>query len=147
MRDCRIRKSGGRESGEYNTHFVIARFMRAIHNDFCKPCTVVTSPRYSRMRSERIYYVYILASGPSGTLYTGMTNDLSRRVNEHREGLGEGFTKKYGVKTLVYFEEFATATDAIHREKRIKKYPRGWKINLILAQNPDWRDLAETLNG
>jgi len=98
------------------------------------------------MRSPRIYYVYILASGPNGTLYTGMTNDLSRRVHEHREGLVEGFTKKYGVKRLVLFEEFSTAADAIHREKLIKKYPRAWKINLILEKNPDWRDLAEALN-
>jgi putative endonuclease len=99
------------------------------------------------MREARRYYIYILASGPNGTLYTGMTNNLSRRVYEHREGLVEGFTKRYGVDRLVYFEEFPTAHDAIRREKRIKKYPRAWKINLILAQNPAWRDLAETLNG
>lgn len=98
------------------------------------------------MRRERIYYVYIMASGPNGTLYTGITNNLSRRVYEHREGLVEGFTKRYGVKRLVYFEEFPTAGDAIHREKRIKKYPRAWKINLIRALNPDWNDLAEGLN-
>ena len=66
---------------------------------------------------EQTYHVYILASGPNGTLYTGMTNDLNRRVYEHREGLVEGFTKKYGVKRLVYFEEFPTAADAIHRAK------------------------------
>jgi putative endonuclease len=89
----------------------------------------------------------MMASGPNGTLHIGMTNDLSRRVFEHREGLIEGFTKKYGVKRLVYFEEFPTAADAIHREKRIKKYPRAWKINLIRERNPDWCDLAETLNG
>jgi len=99
------------------------------------------------MRQERVYYVYIMASGPSGTLYTGMTNDLGRRVYEHREGLVDGFTKKYGVKQLVYFEELATAADAIHREKRIKKYPRAWKLNLIAQMNSDWRDLAETWNG
>ena len=87
-----------------------------------------------------------MASGPNGTLYTGMTNDISRRVYEHREGLTEGFTKRYAVTRLVYFEEFPTAMDAIRREKRIKKYPRAWKINLIQAQNPAWRDLAETLN-
>lgn len=98
------------------------------------------------MRKVRVFHVYILASGPNGTLYTGMTNDLSRRVHEHREGLVEGFTKKYGVKRLVYFEEFPTAADAIRREKRIKKYPRAWKINLVLEQNPDWRDLAKSLN-
>ena len=99
------------------------------------------------MREERVYYVYIMASGPSGTLYTGMTNNLGRRAYEHREGLIPGFTKSYGVKLLVYFETFATAADAIHREKRIKKYPRAWKLNLIAQQNSGWRDLAETWNG
>jgi putative endonuclease len=87
-----------------------------------------------------------MASGPSGTLYTGMTNDLARRAGEHREGLVPGFTKSYGVKMLVYFEEFATAADAIHREKRIKKYPRAWKLNLVARMNPEWRDLAEMWN-
>jgi putative endonuclease len=98
------------------------------------------------MRQERVYYVYIMASGPSGTLYTGMTNDLGRRVYEHRDGLVPRFTKNYGVKQLVYFEKFATAADAIHREKRIKKYPRAWELNLIARMNPDWRDLVETWN-
>lgn len=98
------------------------------------------------MRDARQYYIYIMASAPNGTLYTGTTNDLSRRVYEHREGLIEGFTKRYGIKRLVYFEVFPTALDAIRREKRIKKYPRAWKINLIRMQNPAWRDLAETLN-
>jgi len=98
------------------------------------------------MRGERHFYVYIMASGPNGTLYTGMTNHIGRRVYEHREGLIEGFTKKYRVKRLVYFEIFPTAELAIRREKRIKKYPRAWKINLILERNPDWRDLALELN-
>jgi putative endonuclease len=88
----------------------------------------------------------MLASGPNGTLYIGMTNDLSRRMFEHRDGLVKGFTKTYGVKQLVYFETFPTAADAIRRETRMKKYSRAWKINLILSQNPGWRDLAETLN-
>jgi putative endonuclease len=98
------------------------------------------------MRPERVYYVYLLAGAPNGTLYIGMTNDLPRRMFEHREGLVEGFTKTYGIKTLVYFEMFPTAADAIHREKRLKKYPRAWKINLILSHNPGWCDLTETLN-
>jgi putative endonuclease len=97
------------------------------------------------MRHPRVYYVYIMASGIHGTLYVGMTNDLARRTYEHREGLVEGFTKKYGVTRLVYFEECATAADAIRRENRIKKYPRSWKINLILAMNPSWDDLAQNL--
>src|SRR5476651_819384 len=98
------------------------------------------------MRRERVYFVYILASGPNGTLYTGVTNNLSRRVYEHREGLIEGFTKKYGVKRLAYFEISPAAELAIRREKRIKKYPRAWKINLILERNPNWRDLSLELN-
>jgi putative endonuclease len=80
-------------------------------------------------------------------LYIGMTNDLGRRMYEHREGLVAGFTKRCVIKTLVYFESFPTAADAIQREARLKKYPRAWKINLILANNPGWRDLAEGLNG
>ena len=94
----------------------------------------------------KVYWVYILASKRNGTLYTGMTNDLARRVYEHREGLVEGFTKRYGVKRLVYFETFPTADSAIRRETRIKKYPRAWKIDLIRERNPGWLDLAETLN-
>jgi putative endonuclease len=99
------------------------------------------------MRRERRYWVYLMASKRNGTLYIGVTNDLSRRVYEHREGLIEGFTKTYGVKHLVWFEDFPTAMDAIRREKRLKKYPRAWKINLIRERNPDWLDLAEGLNG
>jgi putative endonuclease len=98
------------------------------------------------MRPERFYYVYILASQPNGTLYIGMTNDLGRRMWEHREGLVPGFSKTYAVKMLVYFETFPTAADAIRRETRLKKYPRAWKINLILARNPGWLDLMESWN-
>ena len=97
------------------------------------------------MRQERRYFVYILASGPYGTLYVGVTNDLLRRVYEHRESLIDGFTKRYGIKTLVYFESFEMVTDAIHREKRIKKWPRQHKINLIMASNPRWDDLYEAI--
>jgi putative endonuclease len=92
--------------------------------------------------SARQFCVYIMASRPWGTLYVGMTNDLLRRVFEHKEGRTEGFTKTYGVKNLVYFEEWETAPEAIHREKRLKKWPRAWKINLIRTDNPDWDDLA-----
>jgi putative endonuclease len=86
------------------------------------------------------YWVYILASAPGGTLYVGVTNDLVRRTYEHREGLVKGFTKKYGVKRLVYFEQHDTAYAAIQREKNIKHWPREWKIDLIVKDNPDWRD-------
>lgn len=77
-----------------------------------------------------------MASGPWGTLYTGVTSALQQRVFQHRNGLIEGFTKKYGCRTLVYFEYQSTALLAIRREKRIKKWPRKWKINLIRTDNP-----------
>jgi len=93
---------------------------------------------------EKVYYVYILASGRNGTLYVGVTNDLIRRAWEHRNGVSEGFTKKYGVHQLVYFEVFGDIHMAIHREKKLKKYPRAWKLNLIQRENLEWRDLSET---
>jgi putative endonuclease len=102
--------------------------------------------RQSMLRgSMRSFWIYILASRPRGTLYVGITNDLVRRVYEHREGLAEGFTKGYGVKMLVYYEQHATAIAAIQREKNIKHWPRKWKIDLICSTNPDWRDLWEDI--
>jgi putative endonuclease len=91
------------------------------------------------------YWLYILANKPGGTLYVGVTNNLIRRVYEHREGLAEGFTKRYGVKMLVYFEEHATIEAAIQREKDIKHWSREWKIDPIVAKNPDWRDLYDEI--
>jgi putative endonuclease len=91
------------------------------------------------------YWVHILASRPRGTLYVGVTNDLVRRTYEHREGLVPGFTKKHGVKTLVYYEAHETVLAAIQREKNIKQWPREWKIDLILSINPQWRDLYEDI--
>jgi putative endonuclease len=95
--------------------------------------------------SMRSYWVYMLASRPRGTLYVGVTNDLVRRIYEHREGVVEGFTQEYGVKMLVYYEQHATAIAAIQREKNIKHWPRKWKIDLILTMNPDWLDLWEDI--
>ncbi len=89
------------------------------------------------------YYVYILASRPNGTLYIGVTNDLVRRTYEHREGLVDGFTKNRGVKTLVFFEPYDDIEHAIVREKRLKRWRRAWKIQLIERDNPDWRDLYD----
>jgi len=86
--------------------------------------------------------VYILASQRNGTLYTGVTSDLMGRIYVHREGLVEGFTRQYGVKMLVWFEQHATMEHAIQREKRIKKWNREWKLRLIEEGNPEWRDLA-----
>jgi putative endonuclease len=91
------------------------------------------------------FWVYIMASGPGGTLYVGVTRDLVRRVFEHREGMIVGFTKRYGVKTLVYYEGFDTAAAAIQREKNIKHWPREWKIDLIVSMNPAWRDLYDDI--
>ena len=90
-------------------------------------------------------WVYILASAPGGTLYVGVTNNLVRRIYEHRNGLVPGFTKRYGVKRLVYFEEHTTAPLAIQREKNIKHWPREWKIDLIVSMNPEWRDLYDEI--
>ncbi len=87
-----------------------------------------------------------MASRKNGTLYTGMTSDLARRAFEHRETAREGFTKRYGVRRLVWFESFELITAAMQREQTIKGYPRQWKINLIEAENPDWLDLYNRLN-
>jgi putative endonuclease len=90
---------------------------------------------------ERSSYVYMLASGLNGTLYVGVTSDLVKRVWQHREGLAEGFTKRYGVKMLVWYEIHADIMEAIRREKQIKKWDRSWKVELIQKTNPRWRDL------
>jgi len=86
--------------------------------------------------------VYLLASKRNGTLYLGVTSDLAGRLHKHRNGLLPGFTKKYRVRMLVWFEVHATMESAILHEKRIKKWNRAWKLELIEAANPDWRDLA-----
>jgi putative endonuclease len=87
--------------------------------------------------------VYLLASKRNGTLYTGVTSNLPGRIQQHRQGLVRGFTREYGVKFLVWFEQHPTMESAIMREKRIKTWNRAWKLELIEAENPDWRDLAE----
>jgi len=89
--------------------------------------------------------VYILASRRYGTLYVGVTSDLARRIWEHRSGCVDGFTEKHGVYLLVYAEFHEAMEDAIVREKRIKKWRRPWKINLIQSMNPAWRDLYDEL--
>lgn len=87
------------------------------------------------------YFVYILASKKNGTLYIGVTNNLLRRVDEHRTGLDESFTNRYSVYLLVYYAEFQDVRQAIYREKQMKKWRRQWKINLIEEFNPHWDDL------
>ena len=91
------------------------------------------------------FYVYILAGKRNGTLYIGMTNNLNKRVYEHKHGLIEGFTKKYNVHKLVYFEKTDDAIGAITREKQLKKWKRKWKIKLIEKDNPEWKDLYDEL--
>lgn len=90
-------------------------------------------------------YVYILASQKNGTLYTGVTSDLIQRVYEHKSKLVKGFTSKYNVSQLVYYEIHHDITEAILREKRIKKWNRAWKLRLIERGNPTWKDLYESL--
>jgi putative endonuclease len=91
------------------------------------------------------YYVYILTNKPRGTLYVGVTNDLVRRVYQHREGAIAGFTKRYGLKQLVYFEKYDTPIAAIQREKNVKHWSRLWKLDLINSSNPIWRDLYDEI--
>ncbi len=91
------------------------------------------------------YFVYILASRIGGTLYIGVTNDLVRRVEEHRAELVPGFTRKYGVTRLVYLEAFQDVRDAIEREKQLKGWNRAWKVRMIEAKNPNWDDLYPAL--
>lgn len=96
---------------------------------------------------ERQPYVYILASRRNGTLYAGVTSNLIKRVWEHKNHVAEGFTKKYGVVDLVWYEAHDTMESAIQREKAIKNWGRAWKINLIEEMNPEWRDLYDDLSG
>lgn len=91
------------------------------------------------------YYIYILASKRNGTLYIGVTNDLIKRIGEHKSGKIEGFTKKYGVHDLVYIEKHGQIKYAIKREKQLKKWNRKWKMALIEKENPEWKDLYNGL--
>ncbi len=93
------------------------------------------------------YYVYILANERNGTLYVGVTNNLVRRIYEHKEGLADGFTKKYNIKMLVYYEITESIESAIKREKNIKAWQRAWKLRIIEEMNPDWDDLYIKITG
>jgi putative endonuclease len=90
-------------------------------------------------------FVYIMTNRRDGTLYIGVTNDVARRAFEHRQGAVKGFTQRYGLKMLVYCEEFDDIRDAIQREHTIKHWPRAWKVRLIHSINPQWDDLYDTL--
>jgi putative endonuclease len=106
---------------------------------------------YPRRRVSRFlgmvkqFYVYILASKRNGTLYVGVTSDLTKRVWEHKSKLVKGFTEQYGVDKLVYYEVHSDAENAILREKQIKKWNRSWKLRLIEEKNPDWKDLFDDI--
>jgi putative endonuclease len=91
--------------------------------------------------------VYILASAPDGVLYIGVTSNIAQRMSQHDQGLIEGFTKKYGIKQLVYYEFFETMPDAIQREKHLKKWNRAWKVRLISGMNPEWTNLFDPATG
>ena len=93
----------------------------------------------------RSFFVYILASRRNGTLYVGVTNDLARRMSEHKSKLVSGFTRKYRVDKLVYFEEYPSILEARARERALKRWDRAWKLALIEEMNPQWRDLSEEL--
>ncbi|MBN2416826.1 GIY-YIG nuclease family protein [bacterium] len=95
----------------------------------------------------RYYYVYILASKRHGTLYIGVTRDLIRRVYEHKKNFADGFTKKYMIHKLVYYEQTSDIYQAITREKQLKKWNRAWKIRLIEKTNPEWYDLYHNITG
>ena len=92
---------------------------------------------------DKRFCVYIMANKRNGTIYIGVTNDLARRVYEHREGLVHGFTTRYGLKMLVHYEVFDSISLAIQRETSLKRWPRRWKLALIEKSNPQWKDLAE----
>ena len=95
------------------------------------------------MNAQRLYYVYIMASKMDGVLYIGVTNNIQRRVLEHKQKINPGFTNKYNVSTLVYYEIHEKIREAIKREKQMKKWKRRWKIELIESINPEWADLSD----
>lgn len=93
----------------------------------------------------KTYYVYILANKKNGTLYVGVTSNLSQRIDQHTDKVVEGFTSKYDIKKLVYVEQANNVEEAIYREKQLKHWNRAWKIELIEKENPDWKDLMNDL--
>lgn len=94
----------------------------------------------------KTYFVYIVASDKNGTIYIGVTNNLAKRIWEHKNEVADGFTSKYSVKKLVYYEDYSEIELAIRREKRLKKWERKWKLELIEKNNPQWLDLYEKIH-
>jgi putative endonuclease len=106
---------------------------------------IVRLDRANQNHMQKSFCVYILASRRNGTLYICVTSDLLKRVWEHKEKLVRGFTAKYGVDRLVYYEQFQDVENALRREKRLKQYKRKWKLDLIEESNPEWKDLYEEI--
>jgi len=96
---------------------------------------------------EKEFYIYMMASQKNGTIYKGMTSNLIKRIYEHKSQAGSKFTDKYEVKNLVWYQKCANWEDAVKWEKRLRRYPRKWKVNLIDESNPDWDDLWDEING
>jgi putative endonuclease len=118
---------------------VMAGLVPAIHESLAGECA-----RQDGLRMTGAW-VYIMTNGPNGILYTGVTSDIARRVWEHREGIVEGFTKRYGLKRLVYVEAHPDIRSATQREHNMKHWPRAWKVRLILTVNFEWKDLYEEI--
>ncbi|WP_417683819.1 GIY-YIG nuclease family protein [Roseibium sp.] len=91
------------------------------------------------------YYVYILANKPHGAIYVGSARDLRNRIEQHQTGIPGSHTEKYNIKTLIYFETYDEVMDAVHRERRLKRWRRSWKDDLINQVNPDWRDIRDQI--
>jgi putative endonuclease len=115
-------------------------FAHGVTEDLVRTITII----HARVMA---YYVYILASRPGGALYVGVTNDLVRRVHEHRQGIVEGHTSRYNIKRLVHFEIYPDVRDALQREKNIKHWSRAYKTRLIAESNAEWRDLYDEIAG
>ena len=101
----------------------------------------------NKVMMKKYSYIYMLASKPNGTLYIGVTSDLIKRVWQHKNNSTHGFTSRYNVKTLVYYEQHLVILSAIRREKQLKKWPRKWKLHLINQNNPAWNDLYNDICG
>jgi len=117
----------------------------------CPPCAGIRIAAQGgdddkgRKLEQRQYFVYILAKARNSTFYVGFTSDIKKRVWEHKNEVADGFTKKHGIKILVYYEIFDDPENGIKREKRLKKWPRLWKIKVIEQMNPEWKDLYEEI--
>lgn len=132
----------------------VSVFIHAAHKTMGPaPCTsprkrgshMVISPQEVLNMSEKKFYVYIMFDKPYGTLYIGQTNNLARRVYEHKNGLIKGFTERYGLKRLAYYEIYDNPNEGFARERALKKWNRDWKIDLIHSVNRDWDDLSDKL--